>query len=179
MLDKLREAENDTGQNGGENSGQSSGQGQNGSNGGNGQGEGEGQGQGKGSQLAPSNPHGQVGGGAGLGPRNNATGSTSGGGVSSQKGPRSGDKRRWEDVWSDRLPPTQKKLTRINGKMGNSGQMERIPIRSDAKGGPVKTPYYDVYESYRKDAEDAVSRDAVPPAYKQPVKSYFDSIKPK
>jgi hypothetical protein len=56
--------------------------------------------------------------------------------------------------------------------------MQQLPTRTEAKGGPVKTPYYDVYESYRKDAEDAVSKDAVPPAYKAPVKEYFDEIKP-
>jgi hypothetical protein len=62
--------------------------------------------------------------------------------------------------------------------MGENGEMEQLRTRTEAKGGPVKTPYYDVYESYKKDAEDAVSREAVPPAYREPVKNYFDSIKP-
>ncbi|HEX8550724.1 MAG TPA: hypothetical protein VF681_04135 [Abditibacteriaceae bacterium] len=174
MLDKIREAENDAGQNSGENSGQGSGDGK-----GEGQGQGEGgEGQSDGTKLSPTDPRGTVGGGAGLGPRNNAQGANSGGGVSKLKGAKSGDKRRWEDVWSDRLPPTQKNLSRINGKLGKGGEMQQLPTRTEAKGGPVKTPYYDVYESYRKDAEDAVNKDAVPPAYKAPVKEYFNEIRP-
>ncbi|HEX8237022.1 MAG TPA: hypothetical protein VF600_13775 [Abditibacteriaceae bacterium] len=131
-----------------------------------------------GKDLKVSDPHGQVGGGAGLGPRNNAQGVRKGGGVSSLRTRRSGDNRRWEDVWSDRLPKTQKKMDRITGKMGDSGEVEQLPTRTEAEGGPVRTPYYDVYESYKKDAEDAVSKEVVPPAYKQPVKEYFDSLKP-
>jgi hypothetical protein len=174
MLNKIREAEADTGQNSGSQSGQGK-QGKNGQAGncpgGNCDGEG-------GTKFAPTNPRGNVNGGAGLGPRNNATGRNAGGGVSDVKGARSKDKRRWEDVWSDRLPETQKKISRITGKMGNEGEMEQLPTRSEAQGGPVKTPYYEVYESYKKDAEDAVAKDTVPPAYKQPVKQYFDSLKP-
>jgi hypothetical protein len=91
---------------------------------------------------------------------------------------RTGDKRRWEDVWSDRLPATRKKIDRVQGKYSDDGEMEQLPTKTEAKGGPVKTPYYEVYESYKKDAEDAVNKDTVPPAYKQPVKDYFESIKP-
>ena len=98
--------------------------------------------------------------------------------MSDVKSKRTKDKRRWEDVWSDRLPKTQKKMDRITGKMGDSGEVEQLPTRTEAEGGPVRTPYYDVYESYKKDAEDAVSKEVVPPAYKQTVKEYFDSLKP-
>ncbi|HEX8833016.1 MAG TPA: hypothetical protein VF719_02385, partial [Abditibacteriaceae bacterium] len=178
MLNKIKEAERDTGQNSGNQSGQGQGQKP-------GQGKGQGNGQdGKpgdspgGDDLKPTNPDGKVGGGAGLGPRSRVTGKQSGGGVSKLKGPKSGDKRRWDDVWSDRLPQTQKKASRITGKMGDSGEMEQLPTRTEAQGGPVNTPLYEVYESYKKDAEDAVSKEVVPPAYKQPVREYFDGIKP-
>jgi hypothetical protein len=130
-------------------------------------------------ELGVDDPHGTVGGGAGIGPRNNAQRVGKGGGVSNMRTlRRSGDSRRWGDVWSDRLPKTQKKMDRITGKMGNNGEVEQLPTRTEAEGGPVRTPYYDVYESYKKDAEDAVSKEVVPPAYKQPVKEYFDSLKP-
>lgn len=174
MMNKLRDAENQTGTNGGQQYGNvrpSQGQGGN-----------PGQGQMKnvtpGKDLVASDPHGQVGGGAGLGPRNNAQGVQSGGGVSNKKSTRTGDKRRYEDIWSDRLPKTHKKIDRINGKWGGSGEVEQMPTKGEAKGGQVKTPYYEVYESYKHDAEEAVGRDSVPPAYKQPVKDYFESIKP-
>jgi hypothetical protein len=173
MMNKIAQAERDTGQNNGQ------------------QKEGQGKGAGEckggncngkmvtpGKDLKVSDPRGQVGGGAGLGPRNNAQSVGKGGGVSNLRTRRSGDDRRWGDVWSDRLPKTQKKMDRITGKMGDSGEVEQLPTRTEAEGGPVRTPYYDVYESYKKDAEDAVSKEVVPPAYKQPVKEYFDSLKP-
>jgi hypothetical protein len=138
----------------------------------------DGQGVTPGKDLKSNDPHGPVKGGAGLGPRNNAKGSASGGGVSDKKSKRTGDKRRWEDVWSDRVPATRKKIDRVQGKYGEEGETEQLPTKTEAKGGPVKTPYYEVYESYNKDAEDAVSKEKIPPAYKQPVKDYFESIKP-
>ena len=125
-----------------------------------------------------SDPHGAVEGGAGLGPRDHAQGSAAGGGISHKVAEADGDKRRWADQWSDRLPKTHAQIDRITGKWGGQGEIDTLPTKGDAKGGPVKTPYYQVYESYKRDAEQAVGRDAVPPAYKQPVKDYFDSIKP-
>ena len=117
-------------------------------------------------------------GGAGLGPRSGNQPHSSGGGVSKQKSNRTGDKRRWMDDWANRLPKTQKNVSRINGKWGKEGETEQLQTRGEAQNGPVKTPYYEVYESYKKDAEDAISKEVVPPAYKQPVKDYFDSLKP-
>ena len=173
MMSKLRDAENQTGSNGQQYGMGRPGQGPSGM---------SGQGQmGRvtpGKDLRATDPRGQVQGGAGLGPRNNAQGVQSGGGVSDKKSTRTGDKRRYEDVWSDRLPKTRKKIDRIQGKWGGNGEVEQMPTKGEAKGGQVKTPYYEVYESYKSDAEEAVGRDSVPPAYKQPVKDYFESIKP-
>ena len=91
---------------------------------------------------------------------------------------RTGDKRRYQDAWSDQLPATQKNLSKIKGKWGGGGEVEQLPTKGEAKGGQATTPLYDTYQSYKKDAEDAVSREVVPPAYKEPVKDYFESIKP-
>ena len=129
-----------------------------------------------GKDLKPSNPTGLVNGGAGLGPRNNAKGAARGGGVSDKKSKRTGDKRRYEDAWTDQLTATQKKLSKIKGKWGGSGEVEQLPTKGEGKGGQASTPLYDVEQSYKKDAEDAVSRESVPPAYKQPVKDYFDTF---
>lgn len=175
MLKKIEQAEKDTGQNNGQ-----QGDGKSGGKGGQGQsGQGQGQAMTPGKDLQPTDPTQSTGGGPGLGPRGNIQGGQkSGGGVSRMKTNRTGDKRHWADEWSDRLPKTRKKLDRITGKMGSSGEVEQLPTRTEAKGGQVNTPYYDVYENSRKDAEDAVSREQVPPALKQPVKDYFDSLKP-
>ncbi|PQV63195.1 hypothetical protein B1R32_11420 [Abditibacterium utsteinense] len=180
MLSKMREAENQTGSNGG----QQFGQGKPGSTSlkaGSSEcppGADCRQGMKPGKDLISTDPHGLVKGGAGLGPRNNAQGVQKGGGVSNKKSERTGDKRRYEDVWSDRLPKTRAKIDRIKGKWGGSGEIEQMPTKGEGKGGQVKTPYYEVYESYKRDAEEAVGRENVPPAYKQPVKDYFESIKP-
>lgn len=130
-----------------------------------------------GKDLQATNPNGVVGGGPGLGPRNNAKGVGGGGGVSDKKSKRTGDKRRYEDAWTNQLNATQKKLSKIKGKWGGNGEVEQLPTKGEGKGGQSSTPLYDVGQSYKKDAEDAVSRDSVPPAYKQPVKDYFDAFK--
>jgi hypothetical protein len=174
MLNKIREAENGTGSSGQSGAPGLAKLGQGNCPGGNC----NGKTMTPGKDLKSSDPHGPVQGGAGLGPRNHAMGSKSGGGVSDKKSKRTGDKRRWEDVWSDRVPATHKKIDRVQGKYSDEGEMEQLPTKTEAKGGPVKTPYYEVYESYKKDAEDAVEKETVPPAYKQPVKDYFESIKP-
>ncbi len=129
-----------------------------------------------GKDLKATNPNGMVDGGAGLGPRNNAQGVRNGGGVSDKKSRRTGDKRRYEDAWTDQLTATQKKLSKIKGKWGGSGEVEQLPTKGEGKGGQASTPLYDVEQSYRKDAEEAVGRESVPPAYKQPVKDYFDTF---
>lgn len=174
MMNKLREAENQTGSNGNPSLSQSR----------PGQGGGSPGGQGNskfvtpGKDLMATDPTGQVGGGPGLGPRNKAQGVQSGGGVSKVKGKRTGDKRRYEDDWSDRLPKTRKKLDRITGKWGDSGEVEQLPTKGEGKGGQVRTPYFEAYESAKRDMEESVGRESVPPAYKQSVKDYFNSIKP-
>ncbi len=173
MMNNLREAENGT------NGGSASGQGRVNPKADGGGGGGDSRGIAKiGKDLKASDPHGSVQGGPGLGPRNNAQGSQSGSGVSKVKSNRTGDKRRYEDEWSSSLPRPHSKIDRVKGKWGDSGEVEQLPTRGDGKGGQAHTPYYDVYESYKRDAEDAVGRETVPPAYKAPVKDYFESIKP-
>jgi len=131
-----------------------------------------------GKDLKSSDPHGAVEGGPGLGPRNNAQGSKAGGGVSKVKSNRTGDKRRYEDEWASGLPRPHAKIDRVKGKWGDSGEVEQLPTQGTGKGGQAHTPYYDVYQAAKRDAEDAVGRESVPPAYKAPVKDYFESIKP-
>jgi hypothetical protein len=132
-----------------------------------------------GQDIQPSDPTKGTGGGAGLGPRSNIKGSQGGGGgVSKQRGASSNDSRRWEDVWSDKLPQARKQVDRVRGKMGDKGEAEQWQTQGEARGGTARTPYYDVYESYRRDAEDAIARESVPPAYRDSVKEYFDRVKP-
>ena len=101
-----------------------------------------------------------------------------GGGLSNQHAKSTGDKRRWADDWASTLPGTRKQKDRIFGKLNKNGEIEQIQVEGNAKGGQVKTPYYDVYSTYKKEADDAVGKEVIPPAYKQPVRDYFDSIKP-
>ena len=131
-----------------------------------------------GKDLRATSGKGINGGGAGLGPRDQSQGSKSGGGVSNLKMKRTGDLRRYADKWSDTLPATRKKLDKVTGKWGDSGEVDQLPTRGEGKGSQVKTPYYEVYEAAKRDAEDAVARESVPPAYKESVKDYFESLKP-
>ena len=39
-----------------------------------------------------------------------------------------------------------------------------------------RVPYYEVIGDYSQAAEDALSREEVPPAYRQTVREYFDSL---
>jgi hypothetical protein len=132
-----------------------------------------------GGDLRPSDPNKGTGGGAGLGPRSKIKGSQGGGGgISKQRAAKSNDSRRWADVWSDRIPDARKKIDRVKGKMTEDGQAEKLETRGEARGGVARTPYYDVYPSYKREAEDAIARENVPPAYRDSVKQYFDRIKP-
>ena len=59
-----------------------------------------------------------------------------------------------------------------------AGEAEQWQTQGEVRGGTARTPYYDVYESYKRDAEDAIARENVPPAYRDSVKEYFDRVKP-
>lgn len=63
----------------------------------------------------------------------------------------------------------------------NVGKEGMIFSAGETKGAPDKAgsssvPYYEVYSDYKKQAEKALSKEDVPPAYKKPVQDYFESL---
>ncbi|MHB9024513.1 MAG: 6TM ABC transporter family protein [Armatimonadota bacterium] len=70
----------------------------------------------------------------------------------------------------------------------HSGQIDPNARQStaysiDVRGGPDSTtqtnvPYYDVYQDYRRSAEQAVESDQYPPDERRRVKAYFDALDP-
>ena len=85
-----------------------------------------------------------------------------------------------DDQFSRLYAPGDKNLnTRIKGQRGEKGK-ETITFMKGAPGkAEASTPYYEAYSRYAPAAEEAMHRDDIPANYRQQVKDYFDSLKPK
>lgn len=70
--------------------------------------------------------------------------------------------------------------TRIGGRMQGRGDvyLTPVPVKTAPRHSRAATPYYEVYDSYKREAEEALNKETIPPAYKQQVKDYFESIQP-
>lgn len=42
----------------------------------------------------------------------------------------------------------------------------------------AKSSYFKVYQSAKKEAEEAIAKEQIPPGYKKQVKDYFESLNP-
>jgi len=67
---------------------------------------------------------------------------------------------------------------RVHGRK-NAGR----DITSDeARGAPQRqsasAPYFEVYDSYAREAEDALTREDIPRSYQKQVRDYFRAIQP-
>jgi chemotaxis protein histidine kinase CheA len=68
-------------------------------------------------------------------------------------------------------------LARVRGQIDPRGPM----MTTTEKGAPVKitasrVPYYEVISDYSKTAEEALSREEVPPSYRSSVRAYFNAL---
>lgn len=68
--------------------------------------------------------------------------------------------------------------THVPGVASGPGETPAFVTRGAPDVVPSSVPSAEVYLQYRRVAESALQRETVPPEYKQPVKRYFDSIKP-
>jgi len=71
-----------------------------------------------------------------------------------------------------------KDISHSPSMLGESGQ---VFSAGESKGAPTASssasvPYTDVYSNYKKSAENALSKEKVPPAYRNRVKDYFSSL---
>lgn len=86
--------------------------------------------------------------------------------------------RAQEDKDTARLNVKGGKFTHVPGVASGPGETPAFVTRGAPEAVLSGTPSYEVYIQYRRAAESALQRETVPPEYRQPVKRYFDSIKP-
>ncbi len=63
--------------------------------------------------------------------------------------------------------------------MGKQGDM--MPMneqRQLPQAATAHIPYFKVYDSAKKEAEEALAKEQIPHAYKKQVKDYFESLNP-
>src|SRR5439155_22138922 len=73
-------------------------------------------------------------------------------------------------------PTPGKKLdTLIPGQKGKGEQLI-TPYRGTPDASDPKASYYETYPSARRAAEDALTKERIPPGHQKQVKEYFDSI---
>lgn len=85
----------------------------------------------------------------------------------------------WPEDWAKKLEKSMQKHSKVSGKMGDKGDV--LPMNEKKQlpqADNPKSSYFKVYESAKKEAEDAVAKENIPPAYKEQVKNYFESLNP-
>ena len=80
-------------------------------------------------------------------------------------------------LYAPRTTETSGPLQRVRARVGPQGRIMAIT----EKGAPVKVtesrvPYYEVIADYSKAAEEALSREEVPPTYRTTVRNYFSAL---
>jgi hypothetical protein len=65
--------------------------------------------------------------------------------------------------------------TRITGAL-NPGPGSGVTWRSETKAGESKIPEQDAPASYRRQMEEELAAEKIPPALKETVKQYFSSL---
>ena len=69
-----------------------------------------------------------------------------------------------------------------NGKIAGSRTAKGDELQMNMTGDPdpahSNTPYYQVYQSSKKQAESTLDKESIPATYKEQVKKYFENIRP-
>jgi hypothetical protein len=75
-------------------------------------------------------------------------------------------------------PQSGKRIeTMVPGQQGKGEQLV-IPYRGAPDTADPKAAWYETYPSARRSAEDAISRERIPPGHQHQVKEYFEAIQP-
>jgi len=88
----------------------------------------------------------------------------------------------WEEEFQDlydpeRLRDAEALLTGLAGQLDTEGQIDSMPIRLlPGDDEQVALPTLDVPDEYRQAAADALEDEAIPPGYREQIKTYFDSV---
>jgi len=83
-------------------------------------------------------------------------------------------------LYAPRFTETSGSLAPVRAQLRPQGPM----LVTTEKGAPSKltesrVPYYQVISDYSKAAEEALSREDVPPSYRSTVQAYFDALQPR
>jgi hypothetical protein len=80
-------------------------------------------------------------------------------------------------LYAPRETETSGDLTRVPGRIRPGGDMVGIEERgAPEQVAPSRVPYYEVITGYSREAEEALAREEVPPAYRSVVRDYFDAL---
>ncbi len=80
-------------------------------------------------------------------------------------------------LYAPRETPVNADPTRVGAQVRPGGDMAAVTTRGAPEtASESRVPYYEVIGDYSKVAEDALSHEEVPPAYRQTVREYFESL---
>ena len=80
-------------------------------------------------------------------------------------------------LYAPRATPTSGNLERVPGQVRPDGEMAATTERgAPTIGSDSRVPYYEVITDYSRAAEEALSREEVPPAYRGTVREYFKAL---
>jgi len=80
-------------------------------------------------------------------------------------------------LYAPRTTETEGTLERVPGAVRPQGPMPAITERgAPTPGDRSRVPYYEVLPGYSRAAEEALSREEVPPAYRSTVRDYFNAL---
>ena len=78
----------------------------------------------------------------------------------------------------DESDPVGFKDAAAKGMLGKGKILASMRVKGVPQKGEAAAAYADVYAAYRKEAEEALSREPIPLGYKEVVRDYFDKIEP-
>ena len=92
------------------------------------------------------------------------------------------DKRpKWEQehqaIYAPERTDVQTEDVKARGQR-NPGRSESTPVRGAPDRQPAMAPYFEVYDAYAQEAEEALTREDIPRSYERQVREYFRSIQP-
>lgn len=81
-------------------------------------------------------------------------------------------------LYDPRTLATQQQNQQASGKMGSGKFDATIEAPGPATRDAARAPIGQAFLDYRNAQKDAISREEIPPDYKEAVKTYFDSLEP-
>jgi hypothetical protein len=87
------------------------------------------------------------------------------------------DEAKHEAIYAPEHLDVQTEDRKFHGQMGQ-GSERSTTVRGAPERQSSSAPYYEVYQAYAQEAEDAMAREDIPRPYERQVRDYFRSIQP-